>query len=176
MAEDVQITLTPLKRAVVPLAVGTVISFLVITSFGTILGVAAWPGIIAVYRQANKALGAASYFVNLVTIVLAFTFISWLEVVGERSRPERPLSRVLRQNVQFLLIAKLVTAVAFFEAVLTFIRREASNFVVVQIGNATQLDFLSTTWAVALGFVLPAALLFLILVGTARLSSSTSGA
>ena len=171
MEENVQITLAPLKRAVVPLAVGTTISFLVITSVGTVLGMALWPAIISVYHRANRALGAATYLVNLVTVVLAFAFISWLAVVGEGSRSETSISRVLRQNGRFLLVAKLVTVVAFFETLLTFIRQEASNFVVVQIGNVTQLDFLTTTWAIALGFVLPVAFLILLLVSTARLSS-----
>ena len=170
MEDNVQITLAPLKRAVVPVAIGVTISFLVITSVGTVLGMALWPAIISVYHRANRALGAATYLVNLVTVVLAFAFISWLSIVGDRSRTETSIARVLRQNGHFLLIAKLVTVVAFFEVHLTFIRQEASNFVVIQIGNVTQLDFLSTTWAIALGFVLPVALLILLLIGAARLS------
>jgi hypothetical protein len=168
MPESVRITMAPLTKMVIPLAVGTMIAFLAITAIGTILALTVWPAMRVVYDNANRALGAAGYFVNLITVVLACLFISWLAMVGARNDSQHGLSPVLRQSTHYLLLAKVVTVVALFETTFAFIRQEASNFVVVQIGNATQLDFLSITWAVALGFVLPVALLVLLLLFIAK--------
>jgi hypothetical protein len=153
------------------LVLGGLVSMLLISMVGTLLGFAAYPAMMAVFQRANSALGVLGFLVNAVTAVIVF----WCLSFALRRHDAVPSGTGRVCNRQILQMAKIATLLLVVQLTYGFIAGEARNFVVVQVGNRAQLDLLTTSWAIVLRFVIPGVFLVLLLVLTQEPAESFEG-
>lgn len=143
------------------LALGTAVAVLLLSIVGTLVGLPAYPAIRAIARRANRAIPSLAFAVNALSAVI----VLWLLSMAIR-RAEA--SALLERNRQTIIAARLAMIVMIFELIYGFIAGEARALIVVQLGNFTQLDFITGIWAIVLGVVVPALVLMALLVFSPR--------
>jgi len=179
MVSDVEIKLTPLARGVGDLAVGAAISFLVLTAVGTIVGLVSWPIMQALYSRANQALGFAGFLVNALSLAISLFLLLTATNLAAELPPALSgvgrIGRILKHNEYYLKVSVVVSLVALIDLVFSFLRQQGSNLLVVQVGNATQIDFQQGLWIILFGSVLPLLIVLLLLALVAKRSGENAG-
>lgn len=128
---------------------------------GTLIGLAAYPTMSQVHQRANPALGAFGFLVNAITVLAVLGLISLL-----LRRATSEGARATSRHREILQMARIATLIFVLQLAYGFIAGEARLFVLVYVGNRTQLDLLTATWAVVLGVVVPGVLLVVLFLVT----------
>jgi hypothetical protein len=156
MANDLDVNLSS-KEWLLRVATGAAISMLLVLIVGVLFGLLTYSAMNFLQVHANRSLGVAALLLNSATLLL----VLWLLSVAIGRAEEVDL---FRPNVSALRAARLVALVMIFEVLFSFIATELRNFVVIYIGNFTQLNFLTTVWTIVLGIIVPAAILAALLI------------
>jgi hypothetical protein len=130
---------------------------LLVLIVGCLFALATYSAMNFLQVHANRTLGAAAFLLNSATLLLVLWLLS--VAIGRAEAVE-----LLRPNVAALRAARLVTLIMIFEVLFAFITSELRNFVVIYIGNFTQLNFLATVWTIVLGIIVPAGILAVLLI------------
>jgi hypothetical protein len=141
-----------------------VIALLVIRAVGSLIGLVAWPGVMYVYGHANRAMAAASFAVNAFSALLAI----WILWVAARRASEVSSPDILRRNAATLAVAHLAAIVLALELAFSCVALEANALLIVNVGNATEIDFRTGAWLVVVDLVVPTVLLVLALAASGR--------
>src|SRR5438094_7287315 len=99
--------LTLQQITVAQLVLAIAVALLLVMIFGSLVGLVAWPLLMVVYREANRALGVVTFALNVVSVALALAVLR----VGARICDRSESSSFWRRNAPLLSASSVIVVI-----------------------------------------------------------------
>jgi hypothetical protein len=156
--------LTLQQMTVAQLVLATSVALLLVMIFGSLVGLVAWPFLMAVYRNANRALGIVTFALNILSVALALAVLHLGVRMCDRSRS----SNFWRRNAPLLSTSSVIVVIMLIQSVLTFIGGQVRSALILNVPHTEFLTPETASWVAATGVLLPAFALVVMLWVNAR--------